>query len=74
MRGMLVHLYAGNNTIHITPAAGVTKNQHFRELYLVKNSDLPKYPYAITMDEAEGIGFAVPVNIIKPIFNFKAAE
>ena len=40
MRGMLVYLHAGINTIHITPAAGVTKNQHFRNLYLVKIDDL----------------------------------
>ncbi len=66
MSGMLVHLHAGNNTIHITNAAGVTKNQHFRKLYLVKNSDLPKYPYALTMDEAEGIGFNLAKGDILP--------
>lgn len=66
MSGMLVHLHAGNNTIHITPAAGVTKNQHFRELYFVKNSDLPKYHYALNMDEAEGIGFNLAKGDILP--------
>lgn len=66
MSGMLVHLHAGNNTIHITVAAGVTKNQHFRELYFVKNSDLPKYPYALTMDQAEQIGINLAKGAILP--------
>ena len=54
MSGMLVHLRAGLNTIHITPAAGVTKNQHFRNLYLVKTADLRNHD--LTMDEAEAMG------------------
>lgn len=54
MSGMKVHLKEGANTIHITPAVGVTKNQHFRNLYLVKTADLCKHD--LTMDEAESMG------------------
>lgn len=54
MSGMLVHLHAGNNTIHITNAAGVTKNQHFRKLYLVKTANL--HNPDLTMDKAEAMG------------------
>lgn len=70
MTGMLVHLHAGFNTIHITNAAGVTKNQHFRGLYLIKNSNLPKYPYVITMEEAEGMGFNLAKGDILPDYYY----
>lgn len=70
MRGMLVHLHAGINTIHITNAAGVTKNQHFRGLYLVKTADLPKYPYVLTMDEAEEIGINLAKGAMLPEYQY----
>ncbi|MBO5969329.1 MAG: hypothetical protein J6S14_12615 [Clostridia bacterium] len=54
MSGMQVHLHSGINTIHITPTVGVTKNQHFRNLYLVKTADL--HNHDLTMDEAEAMG------------------
>lgn len=54
MSGMQVHLHSGINTIHITPAVGVTKNQHFRNLYLVKTADLCNHD--LTMDKAEAMG------------------
>ena len=53
MSDMKVHLHKGVNTIHITPAVGVTKNQHFRNLYLVKTDIFIKNN--LTMDEAEKI-------------------
>lgn len=72
MTGILVYLQAGINTIHITSAVDVTKNQHFRDLYFVKKAALCnhdfytgdttyacKYCYTkfgLTMDEAEAIG------------------
>jgi hypothetical protein len=57
MSGMKVYLHKGINTIHITNAAGVTKNQHFRNLYLVKTADFSKdNPVNVTMDDAEVIG------------------
>lgn len=61
MSGMTVYLHKGINTIHITNAAGVTKNQHFRNLYLVKVADFSdSTPANLTMDEAErmGVGLA----------------
>lgn len=70
MSGMLVHLHEGVNTIHITIAQEVAKNQHFRSLYLIKNSNLPKYPYVITMDEAEGIGVNLAKGDILPDYYY----
>lgn len=70
MSGMLVHLHEGVNTIHITIAQEVAKNQHFRSLYLIKNSNLPKYPYVITMDEAEGMGINLAKGDILPDYYY----
>lgn len=69
MSGMLVHLRKGVNTIHITNAVGVTKNQHFRNLYLIKTDELCYHAttntgfclscgtdFGLTMDEAEAKG------------------
>lgn len=70
MSGMLVYLQAGLHYIRITTAAGVTKNQHFRNLYLVKIADLPKYPTVITMDEAEVIGVNLAKGAMLPEYKY----
>jgi hypothetical protein len=70
MSGMTVYLRKGINTIRITNAAGVTKNQHFRNLYLVKKTDISiEYKY-LTMDEAEkmGVGLAKGAKIFSPYY------
>ncbi|MBO5969327.1 MAG: hypothetical protein J6S14_12605 [Clostridia bacterium] len=70
MSGMEVYLHAGVNTVHITPAVGVTKTQHFRELYLAKSKIFCEHnklldngvckgcggKLILTMDEAEAMG------------------
>lgn len=58
MRGMRVYLQQGVNTIHITNAVGVTKNQHFRGLCLGWIGDLPNENSgrSVSMEEAEEIG------------------
>ena len=58
MSGMVVHLHKGVNTIHITPTTGVTKNQHFRNLYLVKTADLHNTDLTMNKAEAMGVGLA----------------
>ena len=67
MRGMFVHLQAGMNTIHITIANGVTKNQHFRNLYLayVEGPSI-EVPETLTMDEAQEIGIGLAKGAILP--------
>lgn len=70
MSGMTVYLRKGINTIRITNAEGVTKNQHFRNLYLVKKTDISiEYKY-LTMDEAEkmGVGLAEGAKIFSPYY------
>ena len=70
MSGMTVYLRKGINTIRITNAEGVTKNQHFRNLYLVKKTDISiEYKY-LTMDEAEkmGVGLAEGAKIFSPCY------
>ena len=57
MSGMLVELQAGENTIHITCADGVTKTQHFRDLYFrlaEENTETVSAP--LTVEEAIAIG------------------
>lgn len=63
MRGMQVYLQQGVNTIHITNAVGVTKNQHFRGLCLGYSRNLPNEnsSTSISMEEAEEIGARLPI-------------
>ena len=70
MSGMTVYLRKGINTIRITNAAGVTKNQHFRNLYLVKKTDISIEYKDLTMDEAEkmGVGLAKGAKIFSPYY------
>lgn len=56
MRGMFVYLHAGTNSIRITIADGVEKNQHFRDFYLLKVAELPTEIKKVTMDQAENMG------------------
>ena len=53
--GLRFNLQKGENTIAIKVAEGVTKSQHFRDLYLVLAEAAPE---AITVDEAIEIGMA----------------
>lgn len=63
MRSMRVYLQQGVNTIHITNAVGVTKNQHFRGLCLGYIGDLPNENsgISVSMEEAEEIGARLPI-------------
>ena len=72
MSGMLARLHAGYNTIHITIAAEVTKNQHFRNLYLVKTAELPEDDSTsyLTMDEVESIGIGLAEGAILPEYDY----
>ena len=83
MDGMLVHLHAGVNTIHITNAKEVTKNQHFRNLYLIKVADLCKHTLnanyectlcntdlGLTRDEAEALGLKLAKCAILPDYYY----
>ena len=60
MSGMQVYLHRGMNTLDVTAAEGVTKNQHFRGFYFVKVAEIEHDPQSLTMDAAEvmGVGLA----------------